>query len=131
MARAAGIAVPDARLFSDRADGRWFGVARFDRIGARGRWHNHSLGGLLHASHRLSSLDYLACLALTRQLTRDARAVEEAFRRMVFNVLAHNRDDHVRNFAYRIRSDGAWQLTPAFDLTFSRNAWAPQHGGWR
>lgn len=118
MADAAGVAVPPTRLFETRDGGRYFGAERFDRRGNQ-RVHMHTLGGLLHASHRLPSLDYEGFLKATMILTRDQRQVEEAFRRMVFNVLAHNRDDHVKNFSYLMDPDGAWRLAPAYDLVFS------------
>jgi len=118
MAAAAGIRVPPARLFSTPGGGRYFAAERFDRPGGERR-HVHTLAGLLHADFRLPSLDYEAYLRATLHLTRDATAVAEAFRRMVFNVLACNRDDHARNFAYLMEPDGTWGHTPAYDLTFS------------
>jgi serine/threonine-protein kinase HipA len=118
MAQAAGIDVPRARLFETADAGRYFGAERFDRDGDR-RVHMHTPGGLLHASHRLPSMEYEGFLRATLILTRDHRQVEEAFRRMVFNVLAHNRDDHVKNFSYLMGRDGAWRLAPAYDLVFS------------
>ena len=118
MAAAAGIQVPPARLFSTPAGGRYFAAERFDRPQG-GRRHVHTLAGLLHADFRLPSLDYEAYLRATLHLTRDHTAVVEAFRRMVFNVLACNRDDHARNFAFLMEPDGTWRHTPAYDLTFS------------
>jgi serine/threonine-protein kinase HipA len=118
MAESAGIGVPPTRLFETPDGGRYFGAERFDREGNQ-RVHMHTLGGLLHASHRVPSVDYEGFLKATLILTRDQRQVEEAFRRMVFNVLAHNRDDHVKNFSYLMGRDGAWRLTPAYDLVFS------------
>jgi serine/threonine-protein kinase HipA len=118
MARAAGVDVPASRLFETHDGGRYFGAERFDRAG-NSRLHMHTLSGLLHASHRIPSMDYEGFLRATRSLTRDQRQVDEAFRRMAFNVLAHNRDDHVKNFSYLMRRDGQWRLTPAYDLVFS------------
>lgn len=118
MAEAAGLAVPPTRLFETRDGGRYFGAERFDREGSR-RLHMHSLSGLLHASHRLPSLEYEGFLKATLLLTKDQRQVEEGFRRMAFNVLSHNRDDHVKNFSYLMDRDGAWSLAPAYDLVFS------------
>ena len=116
MAGRAGIEMPPTRLF-DTADARHFGVERFDING--GRRHIHTLGGLLHASHRHPSIEYDALLRATLKLTRDHRQVAAAFRQMVFNVLAHNRDDHSRNFSFMMALDGTWTLTPAYDLVFS------------
>lgn len=118
MARAAGVDVPLTRLFETPDGGRYFGAERFDRSGNM-RLHMHTLGGLLHASHREPSMDYEGFLKATLILTRDQRQVEEAFRRMAFNVIAHNRDDHVKNVSYVMQRDGVWRLTPAYDLVFS------------
>lgn len=118
MAAAAGLKVPRVRVFASTRGDHWFGVERFDRVG-NARVHMHSLGGLLHASHRIASLDYEGFLKTTRYLTRDQRQVDEAFRRMVFNVAAHNRDDHVKNFSFLMTPDGTWKLAPAYDLVFS------------
>lgn len=80
----------------------------------------HSFGNLIHADYRIPSCDYLDLLKVTALLTRDHGEVLKAFRRMVFNVLAHNRDDHAKNFAFLLDDrTGAWTLTPAYDLTFS------------
>lgn len=118
MAAEAGVDVPATRLFETSDGGRHFGVERFDRRDGR-RLHMHSLGGLLHASHRVASMDYEGFLRTTLVLTRDQRQVEEAFRRMAFNVVAHNRDDHVKNFSFLMDRDGVWRLAPAYDLTFA------------
>lgn len=63
-------------------------------------------------------------LEVTRILTKNHQDVLECYRRMTFNVLAHNRDDHVKNFAFRMTDDGGWELAPAYDLVF-----APGPGG--
>lgn len=119
MARSAGLDLPETRLFETPEGGRYFGTRRFDRSSGR-RYHIHSFGNLIHADFRIPSCDYLDLLKVTAMLTRDHREVLEAFRRMVFNVFAHNRDDHAKNFAFRLDDrTGAWTLTPAFDLTFS------------
>jgi serine/threonine-protein kinase HipA len=125
MAKAAGIAMPVVRLFETKGGRRCFGVQRFDRVpagfgsGTITRRHVHSLGGLLHASHREFGATYDHYMSATWNLVRDQRAVLEAFRRMVFNVLAHNRDDHVKNVAFLMEPDGTWELAPAYDLTFA------------
>jgi serine/threonine-protein kinase HipA len=74
---------------------------------------------LLHADFRLPSLDYGDLLRLTLHVTRDHRAVIEMFRRAVFNVYAHNRDDHGKQFGFLMDPQGLWRLAPAYDLTFS------------
>jgi serine/threonine-protein kinase HipA len=118
MAETAGIDMPATRVFETHDGGRYFGAERFDRDGNL-RLHMHTLGGLLHASHRMPSLDYDGLLLATLEMTKDHRQMEEAFRRMVFNVLAHNRDDHVKNFSYLMDRSGVWKFSPAYDLVFS------------
>lgn len=118
MAREAGLNIPHTTLFETRDGGRYFGAERFDRDGNL-RLHMHTLSGLLHASHRLPSLEYEGFLRATLMLTKDQRQVEEGYRRMAFNVLAHNRDDHVKNFSYLMDRNGKWELAPAYDLVFS------------
>jgi serine/threonine-protein kinase HipA len=116
MAEAAGITVPPTRLFT-RA--RHFGVRRFDRRPGNRRLHMHTFGNMIHSDFRVPSVDYDTLLRVTGALTRDQRAVEETFRRMVFNLAAHNRDDHVKNFAFLMDEHGEWTLSPAYDLCFS------------
>ena len=67
----------------------------------------------------MPSLDYDGFLQAVFAVTRDVREVEKAFRRMVFNVLAMNRDDHVRQHAFLMDGEGRWSLSPAVDSTFS------------
>lgn len=124
MASDAGIVMPATRLFATNDGRTHFGVERFDRKGNQ-RFHTHTLGGLLHASHRMPSLDYEAFLKATLALTKDHRQLHEAYRRMAFNVLAHNRDDHVKNFSYLMGPGGDWDLAPAYDLIYSTgiNGW--------
>ena len=119
MARAAGLDLPPTKLFETAEGERYFGAERFDREEGR-RVHVHTFGNLIHANFRIPSSDYRDLLHVTRILTRDQRDVLEAFRRAAFNVLAWNRDDHVKNFAFRMREDGAWKLAPAYDLTFAQ-----------
>jgi serine/threonine-protein kinase HipA len=119
MAKAAGIEVPRTRVLGQtkRTPG-YFAIERFDRAPAQ-RIHMHTLGGLLHLPHGYPALDYTDLLKVTRRLTRNEAAVAEMFRRACFNVLAHNRDDHCRNFAFLMDARGAWRPSPAYDLTFS------------
>ena len=119
MAREVGIEVPTTRLFETRDGGRYFGAERFDRSGTL-RLHMHTLSGLFHASHRIPSMEYEGLLKATMALTRDRRQMEEAFRRMAFNVFAHNRDDHVKNFSYLMDRSGEWRFAPAYDIVYSQ-----------
>ncbi len=118
MAREAGVFMPPARLFKTAQGERFFGVKRFDRQGNR-RYHVHTFGNLVHANFRIPSCDYRQLLEVTKVLTRNHQDVLECYRRMVFNVLAHNRDDHVKNFAFRLNDAGEWELAPAYDLVFA------------
>lgn len=118
MARDAGIAMPPTRLFTTAQGDRFFGAERFDRAGNR-RFHVHTFGNLIHSNFRIPSCDYRQLLEVTRMLTRNHQDVLECYRRMVFNVLTHNRDDHVKNFAFRMADNGGWELAPAYDLVFS------------
>ncbi len=118
MARAAGVEIPETHIFGANKK-RYFGIKRFDRDGDR-RIHMHSLSGLLHSDHRTPALDYDAFLKATQVLTKDVSQVERAYRLACFNVLAHNRDDHAKNFSYLLDdASGQWALSPAYDLIFS------------
>ncbi len=118
MAKDAGLAMPDVHLFSSQKGAGYFSVKRFDRDGSK-RLHMHTAAGLLHSDFRTPALDYEDLLNLTGALTKDIREVEKMYRLAVFNVLAHNRDDHAKNFSFLMDETGAWKLAPAYDLTFS------------
>jgi serine/threonine-protein kinase HipA len=117
MAKAAGVDMPSTKLIATKK-GSYFAVQRFDRTES-GNAHMQSVSGLLEVDHRAPSIDYDTLLKVTRLLTRDERHVRQMFVRMVFNVLAHNRDDHAKNHAFLIAKDGVWHPTPAYDLTLS------------
>ena len=118
MAIAAGIIFPKSTLLSGESGKPFFAVQRFDRNGSN-RVHVHSASGLLYSDIRVPSLDYQDLILLTRSVTRDHRQSRAMFTLAVFNVLAHNRDDHARQFSYTMERDGTWKLSPAYDLTFS------------
>lgn len=120
MARSAGIRVPRACLIHD-GERRHFAVERFDRHrkddGSIGRWHVHSLSGMMHRPAADGAIDYEDFMRLSRRLGGAPDALE-CFRRAVFNLLATNRDDHGRNHAFRYDDRSRmWSLAPAFDLT--------------
>ncbi|WP_421875966.1 type II toxin-antitoxin system HipA family toxin [Marinoscillum sp.] len=117
MAGAAGVEVPETQLFESGGQ-RYFGVKRFDREGNR-RVHMHTAAGLLHADHRVPSLDYENLMRCALALTKDMTEVSNVFRLAAFNVFAHNRDDHSKNFSFLMDEDGNWTFAPAYDLTFS------------
>ena len=118
MAKKAGLIMTDVHLFPTQKGAGYFATKRFDRKGNH-RLHAHSACGLLHSDFRTPSLDYEDLIALTMILTRDVREAEKMFRLAVFNVLAHNRDDHAKNFSFLMDAEGQWKLSPAYDLTFS------------
>ena len=125
MAGAAGIQMPPVRLFETAEGDRFFGVKRFDREGNR-RFHFHTFGNLIQSNFRIPSADYADLFKATTVLTRNHQDLLQAFRRMVFNVVAHNRDDHVKNIAFLMDdTTGEWRLSPAYDLTLTRGP-----GGW-
>jgi len=117
LARECGIDMPESAYFDLGPTLAAFAVARFDRVAGL-RVPIHSLAGLLHADFRVPSVDYTTFLRATKLLTRDAREVEKAYGRAVFNVVFHNRDDHAKNSGWRLAQDRRWRLAPAFDLTF-------------
>ena len=118
MAADAGINMPDVHLFPAQKSAGYFAVKRFDRDGNK-RYHMHTACGLLHSDFRTPSLDYEDLIAFAGMLTRDVREVEKMYQLAVFNVLAHNRDDHAKNFSFLMDEQGQWALSPAYDLTFS------------
>lgn len=114
-----GISVPPVKLFASKLYKGYFGAKRFDRSD-KDKVHMATVSGLLETSHRIPNLDYHDLMKLTYILTKDSRQIEEMFKRMCFNVYAHNRDDHSKNFSYLYdEKDKQWKLTPAYDLTYS------------
>lgn len=119
MARIAGINMAKSRLLPAQDGPSYFATRRFDRPAPGRRLHMISLAGALEARADMPSIDYDMFLRATMAITRHAADVEEAFRRMVFNILAHNRDDHTRQHSFLQDEAGTWRLAPAYDLTFS------------
>ena len=117
MAKAAGLEIMPTHLFKSQKDVGYFGVQRFDRNHNK-RLHLHSLAGLVHSDHRIPAIDYDLVLRATQFLTKSAIEVKKAFRLCCFNVFAHNRDDHAKNFSFLMNEQGLWKLAPAYDLTF-------------
>ena len=118
MARRAGLMIPETYLFPTKQGHGYFAIKRFDQ-NQSGRLHMHTACGLLHSDHRIPALDYQDLLELTLHLTRSIRESEKIFQYAVFNVMAHNRDDHSKNFSFLMDETGAWKVSPAYDLTFS------------
>jgi len=114
-AKAAKIEMPNTKLLQ----GKYFAVERFDRIGDT-RVHIQSVAGLTHSDFRYPTLDYDDLLGLTLHLTKNVEEQIKMFRLAVFNLFAHNRDDHAKNFSFLLDKDNNWKLAPAYDLTFSQ-----------
>ena len=127
VAKACGIDVPDFKLMNNR----YFATRRFDIAPDGHRVHTATAGGLLGLSLANPVLDYGNLLALTGYLTQSPLEVEEMFRRMVFNYLTNNKDDHCKNFSYYVREDGdgrySWHLAPAYDLTLCTEGYNGEH----
>lgn len=96
----------------------FFLTDHFDRVDGR-RLHVQTVAALLDVDFCSATVDYAELLKLVRVLTRDQRAVEQMARRMVFNIRAQNREDHLKNFAFIMSPDRAWRLAPAYYLSFS------------
>ncbi|MFG6519504.1 MULTISPECIES: type II toxin-antitoxin system HipA family toxin [unclassified Sulfitobacter] len=126
MARAAGIAMPWTMVLRSGRGDAFFAVERFDRRGA-GRVHMHTAAGMLDVDFRQPSTDYENLHKLVRWTTRHAGDQDEMFRRMAFNVLAHNRDDHLKNHAFLMDAGGGWRLSPAYDVSFSDGPGGEHH----
>jgi serine/threonine-protein kinase HipA len=124
MATDAGITTCEHRLLPGSSGARYLAVRRFDRVAVPGaqphRVHMATAAGLLEAYPEYNQLvGYDDVIRLTRMVTGDVRDVQELVRRAVFNVVAHNRDDHARNIAYLWSPTDGWHLAPAYDLTHS------------
>lgn len=121
MARRAGVDMAESALLNVKTGSgmeRFFAAKRFDRDGER-KIHMMTACGVLYADHCAPSLDYGDLLRAAWAITGHAGEVEKMARLMVFNALAHNHDDHSKNFAY-LFDQADWALSPAYDLTFAR-----------
>ncbi|HTV73443.1 MAG TPA: type II toxin-antitoxin system HipA family toxin [Candidatus Acidoferrales bacterium] len=118
-ARVADIEMPRTRLIPAKHGPGYFATERFDRTAQGGRLHMLSVAGMLDVDWNLPSISYELLLDAVRGVTRDEQAVVQMFRRMAFNVLAGNRDDHTKQHAFLMDEHGVWRLSPAFDLTLA------------
>ena len=130
MAAAAGVAVAEHRLLEEGGR-RHFMTRRFDRRAGGDKLHMQSLAAMAHLdfNDRFAN-SYEQALFTMRRLGLPMAAVEEQLRRMIFNVVARNQDDHVKNIAFLMDRAGAWSLAPAFDITWSYNPsgeWTARH----
>ena len=130
MAKAAGIEMSECRLFEEGGR-RHFMTKRFDRLENGDKLHMQSLAALAHLDFNdAAAHSYEQALTVIRRLGLSMDAVEEQFRRMVFNVVARNQDDHVKNIAFLMDRRGQWSLAPAFVVMYAYNpsgAWTAHH----
>lgn len=130
-ARKCGIKMTETRLFPSKICDGYFGTVRFDRIPYEGKMkkvHMATAAAILEADFMSPCLDYSVLMKLTHVLTRgNAEDMENMFRRACFNVFAHNRDDHAKNFTFLYNEDeDCWRLSPAYDITYS-NTYYGEH----
>lgn len=120
LAKEAGINIPDIKLVTSKSENKYFLIKRFDRDN-NNKIHMISAAALLEVDFRAPSLDYNELIKLTRILTRNENDVLEMFRRMVFNVLIDNQDDHTKNFSFIYdETSKIYRLSPAYDITPGR-----------
>ena len=118
-AKKCGIDMPETRLFSSNISSGYFGVKRFDRDNNIKK-HMLTVSALLETSHRIPNLDYNDLMKLTKNLTSNEEEIKKMFKLMCFNIFAHNRDDHSKNFSFIYDEKlNSWKLSPAYDLTYS------------
>jgi len=133
MARDAGIHMNECRLLEEKGR-KHFMTKRFDRLDypdSGDKLHMQSLGALAHYDFNLAgAYSYEQAVQVIKRLQLPMRDVEQQFRRMVFNVVARNQDDHVKNIAFLMDKQGNWTLAPAFDVTYSyqpAGRWTSMH----
>lgn len=130
MARAAGIHMSECRLLEENGR-RHFMTRRFDRLTGGKKLHMQSLGAMAHLDfNQAGAHAYEQAMLVIRQLDMPEETAEEQFRRMIFNIVARNQDDHVKNIAFLMDKQGRWSLSPAFDVTYSHNPsgeWTARH----
>lgn len=130
MARAAGIAMSECRLLEENGR-RHFMTRRFDRLAGGEKLHMQSLCALAHYDfNQAGAYSYEQAFLAIRQLGLPMEATEEQFRRMAFNIVARNQDDHVKNIAFLMDRQGRWSLAPAFDVVYAYNPsgdWTAMH----
>jgi serine/threonine-protein kinase HipA len=130
MARDAGIEMSECRLLEEGGR-RHFMTRRFDRDDDGRKRHMQSLAAIAHFDFAAPGAhSYEQAFAVMRELGLDSAAAEQQFRRMTFNVVGRNQDDHVKNIAFLMDRGGRWQLSPAFDLAYSynpRGMWTASH----
>ena len=130
MAREASINMMECRLLEENGRAH-FMTRRFDRVNGNGKVHMQTLCGLAHYDFRmLHAFSYEQVFQVMRRLRLPYSQAEEMFRRMVFNVVARNQDDHTKNISFLMNPQGQWSLSPAYDMSWAYNpkgTWTSQH----
>ena len=130
MAREAGIHMSECRLLEENGRAH-FMTRRFDRIDGNEKVHMQTLCGMAHYDYKmLRAYSYEQVFQVMRRLRLPYSQAEEMYRRMVFNVMARNQDDHTKNISFLMDKDGQWSLSPAYDLSWAFNpsgAWTSKH----
>lgn len=130
MATACGIDMMPSKLFEENGRAH-FMTKRFDREGEETKHHVQTFCALKHADfNMITSFSYEQLFQVMRELKLTYQDTEQQFRRMVFNVIARNCDDHTKNFAFRLKKEGKWELAPAYDVCHAyrpRSEWVSQH----
>jgi len=122
MARKCGIEMMDSLLLPD-GDRHHFMTKRFDRIGSSHRVHMVSLCGMNHMDfNQPNTWSYEQLFRVMRGLNLPYPQIEQAFRRMVFNIIGCNQDDHTKNFSFLLDTDNIWKLSPAYDMTYAKGS---------
>jgi len=119
MARNVGVDFPETRLVPGENDNHYFMVKRFDRGEHNKRLHIHTLAGLLNLDFRISSVGYRDLLKVCSHLTGSHKETSQLFRRMLFNIMSGNRDDHSKNFSFMTNEEGNWVNSPAYDVVYN------------
>ncbi len=130
MAEKAGIVMNDCRLYQE--SGRYhFMTKRFDRTEEGGKVHMQTLGAMAHYDYNMAgAYSYEQAVSVINRLGLGQKAVEQMFRRMTFNILFRNQDDHVKNISFLMNRSGEWLLAPAYDITYANeagNRWLSSH----
>lgn len=121
MALAAGIQMSESRLL-EKSGHRHFMTRRFDRLAGGKKLHYQSLCALAHYDFNMAgAYSYEQAFMVIKQLGLGYEALEQMFRRAVFNICARNQDDHAKNIGFLMNKQGAWSLAPAFDMTYAYN----------
>lgn len=130
MALAAGIQMSECRLL-EKSGHRHFMTRRFDRLAGGKKLHYQSLCALAHYDFNAAgAYSYEQAFMVIKQLGLGYEALEQMFRRAVFNICARNQDDHAKNIGFLMNKQGAWSLAPAFDMTYAYNPdglWTGSH----